>query len=738
MGIFINCLALIFSTIIVLCGISYFLREKNAGRLRYFMLIMGVFGALWSGGYGIMGFAETAKQAELFRTVGIVGVVGFMMTEALMIAYMIHLPKWLYRVYVAAFGLVGVIDLFFFIPDHHDFVRIDGRMCYYATNSMARKIHSGFLAFVTVTMLGMAVIWVCKKKTKREASYVRATILSNLAILVSIIPDTILPLLGKPSFPSSAYGMFLTYMITWFWATKFNAFSITVSNLSQYIYESANTAILIFDECFQLVLANCYGHRLLEIEDVQHQDLTDLFQCTQEEADQLLASVLRENQGVAELVTQKGGVSCSLNFTVARDFQKEPYCIVCFVYDLTKEKNMLCELLQANEAKSQFLANMSHEIRTPINGILGMDSMLLKECQDEGLREYAKNIQSAGQSLLSIINDILDISKIESGKLEIIPTRYELFSILNDCYNLTKVKIEEKPITLHMKINENIPAKLYGDEVRIRQVMNNFLSNSAKYTHEGSITFGVDYEEKSEGEIWLIITVSDTGIGIKEEDLEKLFASFTRIEEKRNRNIEGTGLGLNLTKNLVDLMQGEITVKSIYEEGSCFTAKIPQKIIDKTPMGDFDKRYRQYIHQSEEQAISLCAPDAKILVVDDVPMNLIVVKGLLKATKIQIDTAKNGASCLELVQKNRYDIIFLDHLMPEMDGIETLQNMKLLEENPNRNTPVIMLTANAIVGAKEEYMEAGFTDYLTKPVQETLLHEMIMKYLPKELYEGGQ
>lgn len=736
MGIFINCLALIFSTIIVLCGISYFLREKNAGRLRYFMLIMGVFGALWSGGYGIMGFAETAKQAELFRTVGIVGVVGFMMTEALMIAYMIHLPKWLYRVYVAAFGLVGVIDLFFFIPDHHDFVRIDGRMCYYATNSMARKIHSGFLAFVTVTMLGMAVIWVCKKKTKREASYVRATILSNLAILVSIIPDTILPLLGKPSFPSSAYGMFLTYMITWFWATKFNAFSITVSNLSQYIYESANTAILIFDECFQLVLANCYGHRLLEIEDVQHQDLTELFQCTQEEADQLLASVLRENQGVAELVTQKGGVSCSLNFTVARDFQKEPYCIVCFVYDLTKEKNMLCELLQANEAKSQFLANMSHEIRTPINGILGMDSMLLKECQDEGLREYAKNIQSAGQSLLSIINDILDISKIESGKLEIIPTRYELFSILNDCYNLTKVKIEEKPITLHMKINENIPAKLYGDEVRIRQVMNNFLSNSAKYTHEGSITFGVDYEEKSEGEIWLIITVSDTGIGIKEEDLEKLFASFTRIEEKRNRNIEGTGLGLNLTKNLVDLMQGEITVKSIYEEGSCFTAKIPQKIIDKTPMGDFDKRYRQYIHQSEEQEISLCAPDAKILVVDDVPMNLIVVKGLLKATKIQIDTAKNGASCLELVQKNRYDIIFLDHLMPEMDGIETLQNMKLLEENPNRNTPVIMLTANAIVGAKEEYMEAGFTDYLTKPVQETLLHEMIMKYLPKELYES--
>ncbi len=733
MGIFVNCLAVVFSTIMAICGISYYLREKNAGSLRAYMLVMGFFGALWSGGYGIMGFMENAQQAEVFRAIGVTGVVGFMMTEALMIAYMIRLPKWLYHTYAVIFGLFAAIDLFYFIPDHHVFERINGRMCYYAINSFGRRVHSFFLMFVTITMLGMAVIWVRKKKSKREASYVWVAFLSNMAILISIIPDTILPLLGKPSFPSSAYGMFLTYMITWFWATKFNAFSITVSNLSQYIFESANTAILIFDEFFHLILANQYGQQLLGIEKLKNQQLSQLFQGEKEEVDKLIATVLKDNKGVTELVSRHGNVSCSLNFSVAKDVYKEPYCIVCFVYDLTKEKNMLQELVQANEAKSQFLANMSHEIRTPINGILGMDSILLKECKDESLKEYAKNIQSAGQSLLSIINDILDISKIESGKLEILPIKYQLFSILNDCYNLAKVKLEEKPVDLVIEINEKLPSWLYGDEVRIRQIINNFLSNAVKYTKEGTITFRLDFEEKSQEEIWLVISVLDTGIGIKKEDIAKLFESFTRIEEKRNRNIEGTGLGLNLTKNLVDLMNGEVTVESTYGKGSCFTAKIPQKVVDAKPMGDFGKRYHQYLNQGEETELSFCAPEARILVVDDVQMNISVVEGLLKQTSIQIDTALSGKDCLELIQNNPYHIIFLDHMMPEMDGIETLKKMHELTENPNMNTPVIMLTANAIVGAKEEYLNIGFTDYLTKPIQETSLLEMILKYLPKEL-----
>lgn len=740
MGIFINCLAVVFSTIIAICGISYFMREKNAGALRYYMLVMGFFGALWSGGYGIMGFTETGEAAAVFRAVGLVGVAGFMMTEALMIAYMVELPKWLFRAYAMIFGIFAVVDLYFFIPDQHTFVRLNGRMCYYSTNSFGRMVHNIFLAFVVVTMIAMAILWVHKEKPKRQAYYVRAAILANIAILFSIIPETILPMLGKPSFPSSAYGMFLTYMITWFWATRFNAFSITVGNLSQYIYESANTAILIFDEYFRLVLANPYGQELLGIKRIENQKLMQLFQGTEAESGRIKDGILRDNKGVAELVSVHGAISCSLNFSVARDFHDDPYCIVCFVYDLTKEKNMLEEVVRANEAKSQFLANMSHEIRTPINGILGMDSVLLKECHDENLREYAKNIQSAGQSLLSIINDILDISKIESGKMEILTIRYQLFSVLNDCYNLTKIKLQNKPVSFIMQINEKLPSWLYGDEVRIRQIINNFLSNAVKYTKEGNITFELDFEEKTDEQILLVITVRDTGIGIKEEDLGKLFESFTRIEEKRNRNIEGTGLGLNLTKNLVNLMGGEVFAESTYGKGSCFTAKIPQKIADAKPMGDFGKRYQQYLSTSDDDKLSFRAPDAKILVVDDVTMNLKVVEGLLKATKIQIDTAVSGSECLECVKTTPYQMIFLDHMMPEMDGLETLEHMKNLADNPNAQTPVIMLTANAIVGAKEEYIEAGFTDYLTKPIRETELLEMILKYLPEELVceNGGQ
>lgn len=395
----------------------------------------------------------------------------------------------------------------------------------------------------------------------------------------------------------------------------------------------------------------------------------------------------------------------------------------------------------ASKAKSIFLANMSHEIRTPINGILGMDSMLLKECKDETLRDYALNIQSAGQTLLSLINDILDISKIESGKMEILPVTYSVFTVLNDCYNMVAVRAKDKNLELVMDISPEIPAALFGDEVRIRQVVNNLLSNAVKYTNEGSVTLSVWAEKvdvdpmqgDNTSRVELFIQVKDTGIGIREKDREKLFADFVRLDEKRNRNIEGTGLGLNLTKQLLDMMGGTIEVESTYGKGSVFTVRLLQQVSDEKPLGDFEKLYKEHVNVVDAVRERFEAPKARVLVADDMQMNLKVFVGLLKSTKIQIDTAINGAEALELVQKQHYDVIFLDHMMPVMDGIEAFRRMKIQLTNSNVNTPVVMLTANAVADARNSYMDEGFSDYLAKPIREEVLLSTLKKFLPKDL-----
>lgn len=408
-----------------------------------------------------------------------------------------------------------------------------------------------------------------------------------------------------------------------------------------------------------------------------------------------------------------------------------------------KLRETMEDLKVASRAKSEFLANMSHEIRTPINGILGMNAMLLKECKEESLKEYALNIHSAGHSLLSIINSILDISKIESGKMELIPADYELFSVMNDCYNMVASKAEDKGLSFKLDVNPRLPSGLYGDEVRVRQIMNNLLSNAVKYTETGFVKLSVDFEF-SEGEldfqqggkIYLKIMVCDSGMGIRKDDLSKLFQMFQRIDENRNRTIEGTGLGLNLTKKLVEMMDGTITASSEYGKGSTFSVRIPQLVRNTEPMGDFSQKYRTFVARTESQKETFIAPDRRILVVDDVKMNLKVVEGLLKESRIRVDSVTSGKAALDLVQRTRYDVIFLDHMMPDMDGVETLRHMRLLSGNLNRMTPVIMLTANAIIGAKEFYLKEGFSDYLSKPIKESELIFLLRKHLPKDRAEN--
>ena len=386
----------------------------------------------------------------------------------------------------------------------------------------------------------------------------------------------------------------------------------------------------------------------------------------------------------------------------------------------------------ASEAKSAFLSNMSHEIRTPINAVLGMDEMILREAEDKEIRRYAADIKNAGHTLLSLVNDILDFSKIEAGKMDILPVQYQTGSMINDLVNMLSQKAEEKGLELILDIDETLPSLLYGDEVRIKQCITNILTNAVKYTEKGSVTLKLCYEKRGEDEILLKVSVKDTGIGIKEEDLAKLYSPFERIEEIRNRTIEGTGLGMSIVKKLLAMMDSKMEVKSVYGEGSEFSFELLQKVCDSSPIGDFVQAYRDAVDSMERYSESFHAPEARVLIVDDTRMNLNVICALLKSTQLQIDTAESGKETLKKVCEKHYDCIFLDHRMPEMDGIETFEAMKTIEGNMNRETPCIALTANAVAGARDMYLAAGFRDYLSKPVESSRLEKLLRKYLPAD------
>jgi signal transduction histidine kinase/CheY-like chemotaxis protein len=403
-----------------------------------------------------------------------------------------------------------------------------------------------------------------------------------------------------------------------------------------------------------------------------------------------------------------------------------------FVGYTMKEDAKVDELTKANRAKDSFLANMSHEIRTPINAVLGMDEMILRESKEESIINYASSIKNAGQALLSLINDILDLSKIQAGRIELIDSRYELASIINDTYNLLHQRAEKKELDLVIENDPTIPSELSGDETRIRQVLTNIMTNAIKYTEEGMVRVVFGWQPVDEDNMILVMSVEDTGMGIKEGDIPKLFDSFARFDMNKNKSVEGTGLGLTITKSLVDLMKGTIDVRSTYGRGSVFTVRIPQKILNRDHMGDFAESIRNSIYHTDEYHESFVAPDAKILVVDDIKVNLEVIIGLLKQTKVQVDTAGSGGACLEAVMHKKYDLILMDHMMPDMDGVETLWILKKTQDNLSKDAPVIALTANAVVGAKEQYLEWGFDDYLSKPVQGPALEACLAKYLPPE------
>lgn len=429
-----------------------------------------------------------------------------------------------------------------------------------------------------------------------------------------------------------------------------------------------------------------------------------------------------------------------LRFTKMRGFSRENPCFVYTVQDIHEDMMRFLNqestvqaieeqnkrLQKADKEKTKYFSSMSHEIRTPINAILGMNEVILREAKEENIRAYAKDIKSASKYLLSIVNDILDYSKIEAGKMEIVPVEYSTAEMIHSICNLVSIRLEQKDLEFHVKVAEDVPSKLYGDEIRISQIIVNLLTNSVKYTERGSVTFSVETATTKEHPFALRVMVQDTGIGIRKEDQEKLFADYQRLDTERNRKIEGTGLGMSIVVGLLKQMDSQLEVESTYGEGSTFSFVLPQKIVDQTPV-----KLQEDAGAAEKNELPTEIVDVserKIMIVDDNLMNLRVAKALLRPYQMEVEVANSGKQCLEKLENNQYDMIFLDHMMPEMDGVQTLQEIQKSKEG-NRSIPVIALTANVSPRARDEYRSFGFTDYLEKPLTAKALDYIIRRYL---------
>ncbi|MCR4806410.1 MAG: response regulator [Lachnospiraceae bacterium] len=522
----------------------------------------------------------------------------------------------------------------------------------------------------------------------------------------------------------------------------------TITAAKEYVVDELSEGIIVVDSNDRLIFYNKPAQKLfpmLEDEAKSEEDVQKLL----DDFDRAVKSGEPIKFG-GKVFTPRAnpltdnGISIGTLYSLSDDSEHYRYM------DELREQKQIAD--NANKAKSEFLANTSHEIRTPINAVLGFNEMIsreydkfndMKEQDPPIIREmfghigqYSRNIEAAGNSLLSIINDILDLSKVEAGKMDLSEGEYSLSSLLNEINSMISFRASEKGLEYVTDVDETLPDLLYGDKVRMRQVMINILTNAIKYTDKGTVWFTVrrrDRQKIREGEMLILtVMIKDTGIGIRKEDMDKLFDSFQRLELERNSTIEGTGLGLAISDLLVSMMGGNITVDSEYGAGSTFIITIPQKVISCEPIGNIKVSVDDPGNVRQPYKASFTAPDAHILIVDDTNVNLLVVESLLRDTKIRIDTAHSGSEAVSLCGENKYDLVIMDQRMPNMDGTEALGHIRSQKDGANRDTPIICMSADAVIGARERYIAEGFDDYLSKPINSHELEQALTKHLPQD------
>lgn len=641
----------------------------------------------------------------------------------------IYSPKRSYRIWKIFFLINNMFILFLVLtsPYHTLYYK---SITMVIDNGITHMImERGFFYYwwvITSSILGLLVVYIAsvaymEHKNKDHQEY--AWIIAASAIPTLSWPFNIFHVFGY--FDIGPMTLLITTACLAIITTKYRMFD-TVTTAKDRLIDELEEGIIVYDSDDQLAYHNKEAAVIFPIlEDGEDK----------EAAKQQIEEFLLKNESGFLLKKRYYQWKRNLLFNDQKRFIGQIIRIMDNT-DTYEYTNKLLELKndaeKANRAKSIFLTNMSHEIRTPLNAIMGMDELILRESTSEEISGYAGDIKEAGKILLSIINDILDMSRIESGRLEVKTDNYELNSLLYNVYTMISMKAEEKGLSFQMDIDETVPNCLYGDEIRLKQCMMNLLTNAVKYTKKGKVIFKVGFSSRSEGNIMLHIEVTDTGIGIRQNDLDKIFRSFERVDYQKNKGIEGTGLGLNITRELVRMMGGSLEVDSVYGEGSTFRFSIPQGVRENVAIGTV-KMQNPNNNKPHISLYQFIAPDARVLIVDDNAVNIAVVKGLLKKCRIQTDKAFSGPECLEKVGKNHYDLILMDHMMPGMDGVETFKKIRQMKHSQSGSVPCIALTANAVAGSKEQYLAAGFTDYLSKPINIDELYRQLGKYLPQDM-----